>query len=452
MQSIIHHTGSLEEQLVTTNVVIESFGNAKTMHNNNSSRFGKLLQVKFIRESGVIAGGNIQTLLLEKSRVTSNGGHERNFHIFYNILKGLKASNNLEHFGLTGLSQDDFVITSGESIEGPLDLQFYNGLVEALNEQELGAEEREDFFRLVSGILHLGNAKFEHIDQADGTHRLQLHNSSHGPNTPSELHWTRGAKMWGVDDAELLKAVTKRKVVLAGETIEKFATVEQAEATRDAVCKHVYARLFDIIIERMNETLQVRGEKAAASEIKRLSDGNDAPMRGACSIFLLDIFGFEIMLHNSVEQLCINFCNERLHNFFLADVFVSEAEEYRRQGIQEAPKIDFKDNADVLTLISGKGGLFRMLAEELRIPNGSDQGFLRKVQNTYLQAPGSNQKLPGVVVKTPPRYPESTKCFSIQHFAGVVPYNVTDWLVKNQDQVIGCASSPTAIDTYVRVL
>jgi myosin protein heavy chain len=116
--TVAHSNGSLEEQLVTANIVIESFGNSKTMHNNNSSRFGKMLQVKFVQASGVISGGHIQTLLLEKSRVTDNGGHERNFHIFYNLLKGLKASDNLEKFKLSGFNQENFSIIAGEHKEG----------------------------------------------------------------------------------------------------------------------------------------------------------------------------------------------------------------------------------------------------------------------------------------------------------------------------------------------
>jgi myosin heavy subunit len=406
------------------------------MHNNNSSRFGKLLQVKFIRASGIIAGGHIQTLLLEKSRVTSNGGHERNFHIFYNILKGLKATDNLQKFGLTGMTQNDFVISSGESVEGPLDLKFYNDLVEALSEQEFKDDERDDIFRIVSGILHLANARFLQTDQSDGSHTLSLNETSRGPKSSSEKHWTAGAEMWGVDQAGLLQAITTKKVSFrSGETIEKVVSVDQAEGTRDALCKHAYSHLFNMIIHRMNETLRSRGSKAAANETKRLSSSEASA--ADCSIFLLDIFGFEIMLHNSVEQLCINFCNERLHNFFLADVFVSEQEEYRRQGIQDIPKIEFKDNGNLLTLISGKSGIFQMLAEELRIPNGSDKGFLSKVLTKFMKSGSKSQpsELDGLVVKTPPKYPESEKCFSIQHFAGVVPYNVTNWLQKNQDQV-----------------
>jgi myosin heavy subunit len=316
-------------------------------------------------------------------------------------------------------------------------LQFYNELIEALDEQEFFDEERDGLFKVVAGVLHFGNVRFVKTDLPDGSHTLGLAEESFSEMS-SEMHWAAGAEMWGVDSEGLMKAVTTTKRKVGGETIESMLQVEQAEGMLSALCKHCYSDLFNLVIAHMNKILASRGDKAQAAEHKRMSIASS--LHTSCSIFLLDIFGFEIMLHNSVEQLCINFCNERLHNFFLADVFLSEEEEYKRQGIVDVPKITYKDNGNLLKLIAGKGGVFAMLAEEIRIPNGADDGFLHKLLKKFMKSgpPSKTDKpseLDGLIVKTPPSYHDSNKCFSVQHFAGVVPYNVTGWLHKNQDQV-----------------
>ncbi|CAD6186727.1 unnamed protein product [Caenorhabditis auriculariae] len=388
--------GTLEEQIVQTNPVLEAFGNAKTVRNNNSSRFGKFIRTHF-SGSGKLAGGDIEHYLLEKSRVVRQAAGERCYHIFYQIMSGndpslrgrLKLTNDIKYY--------HFCSQAELTIEGMDDKDEMRLTQEAFDIMGFEDHEVNDLYRAVAGIMHMGEMKFkqrprEEQAEADG-----------------EDDAANAAYCFGINHEELLKALTKPRVRVGTEWVNKGQNLEQVNWAVSGLAKAIYARMFKWLISRCNKTLD-------AKEIER-----------KFFIGVLDIAGFEIFDFNSFEQLWINFVNERLQQFFNHHMFVLEQEEYKREGIQWT-FIDFGlDLQACIELIEKPLGIISMLDEECIVPKATDMTYVQKLLDQHLG------KHPNFQKPKPPKGKQAEAHFAIVHYAGTVRYNATNFLEKNKD-------------------
>ncbi|KAL0816304.1 hypothetical protein Bca101_072748 [Brassica carinata] len=360
----------IEYEILKTNPILEAFGNAKTLRNDNSSRFGKLIEIHF-SESGKISGAQVQTFLLEKSRVVQCAEGERSYHIFYQLCAG--ASPALREFYFVSLSIDLKTLM----------------LQEALDIVHVSKEDQESVFAMLAAVLWLGNVSFTVID-----------NENHVEPVADESLSTV-AKLIGCNINELKLSLSKRNMRVGKDTIVQKLTLPQAIDARDALAKSVYSCLFDWLVEQINESLAV-GKR-----------------RTGRSISILDIYGFESFDKNSFEQFCINYANERLQQHFNRHLFKLEQEEYIQDGI-DWTRVDFEDNQDCLSLFEKKPlGLLSLLDEESTFPNGTDLTLANKLK----QHLHSNSCFKG----------DREKLFTVVHYAGEVTYDTTGFLEKNRD-------------------
>ncbi|KAI4313211.1 hypothetical protein L6164_026207 [Bauhinia variegata] len=378
----------IEYEILKTNPILEAFGNAKTLRNDNSSRFGKLIEIHF-SETGKISGANIQTFLLEKSRVVQCNEGERSYHIFYQLCAG--APNSLrEKLNLKSVEDYKYLRQSNcYSISGVNDAEEFWIVMEALDVVHIGKEDQENVFAMLAAVLWLGNISFTVIDNENHVQAVEdegLHNV---------------AKLIGCDIEDLKLTLSTRKMKVGNDIIVQKLTLSQAIDARDALAKSIYACLFDWLVEQINNSLAV-GKK-----------------RTGRSISILDIYGFESFDRNSFEQFCINYANERLQQHFNRHLFKLEQEEYIQDGIDWA-KVEFDDNQDCLNLFEKKPlGLLSLLDEESTFPNGTDLTFANKLKQ-HLK---SNSCFRG----------ERDKAFTVCHYAGEVMYDTTGFLEKNRD-------------------
>eukprot|EP01128_Nolandella_sp_AFSM9_P005027 TRINITY_DN2371_c0_g1_i1.p1 TRINITY_DN2371_c0_g1~~TRINITY_DN2371_c0_g1_i1.p1 ORF type:complete len:1548 (+),score=443.67 TRINITY_DN2371_c0_g1_i1:76-4644(+) len=379
----------VEQRILKANPLLEAFGNAKTLRNNNSSRFGKWMEVHF-NKKGQICGARILSYLLEKSRVTFQSGAERNYHIFYQLLAGGDANLKRE-LGLTKAEDYDF-INKCKKVEGIDDEEEFNQIMSSFQELRFKKEEAFQLFRVVAGILHLGNIKF--TKQGEGS------------NVSNKNVLNKAAEVLKISPQGLEKALTNRKITVRGETTVIPLDVDAALEARDSLAKHLYGSMFDWLVKRVNQSL---------------SDGLDT--RQTRVIGVLDIFGFEIFEENSFEQLCINFTNEKLQQKFNQTTFKEEEGLYQREKIK-FKHIDFIDNQEVLDLIELKpSGVMPLLDEELKMPRRSDDNFLQKCINKHSKHPRFKKPI------------KLADAFSVLHYAGEVTYKATGFLDKNKDQM-----------------
>lgn len=378
----------IEYEILKTNPILEAFGNAKTSRNDNSSRFGKLIEIHF-SETGKISGANIQTFLLEKSRVVQCAEGERAYHIFYQLCVGAPPALR-EKLNLMSAKEYKYLRQSScYSINGVDDAEQFRIVVEALDIVHVSKEDQESVFAMLAAVLWLGNVSFTVID-----------NENHVEPVADEGLITV-AKLIGCDIGELKLALSTRKMRVGNDTIVQNLTLSQATDTRDALAKSIYACLFEWLVEQINKSLAV-GKR-----------------RTGRSISILDIYGFESFDRNSFEQFCINYANERLQQHFNRHLFKLEQEEYIQDGIDWA-KVDFEDNKDCLNLFEKKPlGLLSLLDEESTFPNGTDLTFANKLK----QHLNSNPCFRG----------ERDKSFTVSHYAGEVIYDTTGFLEKNRD-------------------
>ncbi|CAN1812414.1 VIII-1 [Linum perenne] len=378
----------IEHEILKTNPILEAFGNAKTLRNDNSSRFGKLIEIDF-SETGKISGARIQTFLLEKSRVVQCIAGERSYHIFYQLCAGassrlrdklhLKSVNDYKY-----LRQSDCC-----SIDGVDDAQNFHIVTEALDTVHVSREDQENVFAMLAAVLWLGNVSFSVID-----------NENHVEPLADECLMAV-AELIGCKVEELKLALSTRKMRVGNDAIVQKLTLSQAMDTRDALAKSIYACLFEWLVEQINKSLAV-GKK-----------------RTGRSISILDIYGFESFQRNSFEQFCINYANERLQQHFNRHLFKLEQEEYIQDGI-DWTKVDFEDNQNCLNLFEKKPlGLLSLLDEESTFPNGTDLTLANKLKQ-HLQ---SNSCFRG----------DRGKAFTVCHYAGEVTYDTTGFLEKNRD-------------------
>ncbi|XP_034474530.1 myosin heavy chain, muscle isoform X32 [Drosophila innubila] len=397
--------GSLEDQVVQTNPVLEAFGNAKTVRNDNSSRFGKFIRIHF-GPTGKLAGADIETYLLEKARVISQQSLERSYHIFYQIMSG--AVPGVKDYCLLSDNIYDYYNVSQGKVTVP---SIDDGEEFALADQAFDIlgftkQEKEDVYRITAAVMHMGGMKFKQRGREEQAEQ------------DGEEEGGRVSKLFGCDTAELYKNLLKPRIKVGNEFVTQGRNVQQVTNSIGALCKGVFDRLFKWLVKKCNETL-------------------DTKQKRQHFIGVLDIAGFEIFDYNGFEQLCINFTNEKLQQFFNHHMFVLEQEEYKKEGIEWA-FIDFgMDLLACIDLIEKPMGILSILEEESMFPKATDQTFSEKLTNTHLGKSAPFQK------PKPPKPGQQAAHFAIGHYAGCVAYNITGWLEKNKDPL-----NDTVVDQF----
>lgn len=392
----------VESRVLASNPILEAFGNAKTTRNDNSSRFGKYVQIFFDQRHEII-GAAIKTYLLEKTRVVGQAVDERNYHIFYQLLAG--ADNVVkEQLLLQGRDWQDFAYLrmGGCGVIADVnDAEEFRLTCESLAVAGFSASQQMALFRVLAAILFLGNVAFEQNAE------------DHAVLSVVDPALVAACELLQADPAELAKWMTKRLLVTRVESLELSLNATQAVAARDAVAKCLYARVFDCIVARLNALLA----PAAAN-----------PPSKTTFIGVLDIYGFERFESNSFEQFCINYANEKLQHEFNQQVFKLEQELYDREQIAWS-FINFSDNQPCIDMIEARGGILDLLDEECRFPNGSDTSFLDKIQQ---QIPKMNAGTGQFLLQ---ERLQTQNTFTIRHFAYDVAYTVDSFLDKNRDLV-----------------
>eukprot|EP00929_Paragymnodinium_shiwhaense_P045579 TRINITY_DN2326_c0_g1_i1.p1 TRINITY_DN2326_c0_g1~~TRINITY_DN2326_c0_g1_i1.p1 ORF type:complete len:1588 (-),score=461.47 TRINITY_DN2326_c0_g1_i1:476-5137(-) len=389
--------GGVEDSVLRTNPVLEAFGNAMTVRNNNSSRFGKWIDMRFSRNFEIL-GCSLTSYLLEVTRVCRQAEGERCFHIFYQILKA-RETDFLKPLKLQALDKYAYLRGSVQRAPGVDDAAWFGELRDAFSSLEFEAETQLDVFRVVAGVLSLGNVAF------DGE-EAKITNAAAAAAV---------CELLGVDTDAFTECCLVRKLVVGSEVTLAKNNAEQARAVRDGLARLLYGRLFLWIIKQMNAMLMdgAPDEEADADHQRLLG--------------ILDIAGFESFAVNSLEQLLINLSNEHLQQNFNQVVLKTEMNECAREGVKLPSTIDFNDNTESLALIEGKGGLLDALEEAMVGPKPSESVFLSKVTKDHA-------KHPRLVL---PKIP--TGGFTVKHYAGEVPYTITDWLEKNTEKVPSAA-------------
>nr|XP_033792370.1 unconventional myosin-VI isoform X3 [Geotrypetes seraphini] len=422
----------IDERIVEANPLLEAFGNAKTVRNNNSSRFGKFVEIHFNEKNSVV-GGFVSHYLLEKSRICVQGQDERNYHIFYRLCAGapeeirqklhLSSPDNFRYLnrGCTryfATKETDKQILQNRkspeylkqgSLKDPLldDHGDFNRMCIAMKKIGLDDAEKLDLFRVVAGVLHLGNIDFEESGHTSGGCTLK-NKSSQSLESCAEL--------LGLDQEDLRVSLTSRVMLTTaggtkGTVIKVPLKVEQANNARDALAKAVYARLFDRVVNRVNLCFPFKSS--------------------SFFIGVLDIAGFEYFEHNSFEQFCINYCNEKLQQFFNERILKEEQELYQKEGLG-VNEVHYVDNQDCIDLIEGKlVGVLDILDEENRLPQPSDQHFTAVVHQKHKDH--FRLSIPRKSKLTVHRNVRDDEGFIIRHFAGAVCYETTQFVEKNND-------------------
>merc|ERR1719323_249851 len=387
---------SLEDQIVATNPILESYGNAKTSRNDNSSRFGKFIRIHFT-SSGKLCGCDIESYLLEKSRITQQQEVERSYHIFYQLLQPavptMKADCLLgdDIYDYSYVSQGKVTVASIDDNE---ELEYTDAAFDIIG---FTNQEKWDCYKITAAVMSAGEVKFVQKGRDDQAE-------------PGEMAYpTKIATLFGVDVHELLKGFCKPKIKVGAEWVTKGQTCEQATNGVGGIARACFDRIFKWLIIKCNDTLI------------------DKSMKKANFCAVLDIAGFEMFEYNGFEQISINFVNEKLQQFFNHHMFVVEQEEYVREGIDWA-MVDFgMDLAACIIMFEKPMGIWAILEEETLFPKSTDKSFEDKLKSGHLG-------------KSPPFAKPQSKTdknahFAIIHYAGTVSYNVTGWLEKNKDPV-----------------
>ncbi|KAK9691721.1 hypothetical protein RND81_09G214500 [Saponaria officinalis] len=385
---------TVEQQVLESNPVLEAFGNAKTVRNNNSSRFGKFVEIQFDKR-GRISGAAIRTYLLERSRVCQVSDPERNYHCFYLLCAA--PQEVVEKYKLQSPKSFHYLNQSKcYELDGISDARDYLATRRAMDIVGISEKEQEAIFRVVAAILHLGNIDFTKGQEVD---------SSVLKDDKSKFHLKIVSELLMCDPKALEDALLKRVMITPEEVIKRSLDPLNATVSRDGLAKTVYSRLFDWLVDKIN-----------------VSIGQDPNSK--CLIGVLDIYGFESFKHNSFEQFCINFTNEKLQQHFNQHVFKMEQEEYTKEKIDWS-YIEFVDNQDVLDLIEKKpGGVIALLDEACMFPKSTPETFASKLFQTYK----SHRRL----VK--PKLSRTN--FIVSHYAGEVLYQSDQFLDKNKDYVV----------------
>uniref|UniRef100_A0A8D3B4S5 Myosin, heavy chain 10, non-muscle n=1 Tax=Scophthalmus maximus TaxID=52904 RepID=A0A8D3B4S5_SCOMX len=393
---VMHHQnpGELERQLLQANPILESFGNAKTVKNDNSSRFGKFIRINF-DVTGYIVGANIETYLLEKSRAIRQAKDERTFHIFYQLLAG--AGEHLRSdLLLEGFNNYRFLSNGNVTIPGQQDKDNFHESMEAMHIMSFGHEEILAMLKVVSSVLQFGNIVFKKERNTD--------QASMPDNTAAQ----KLCHLLGLNVMEFTRAILSPRIKVGRDYVQKAQTKEQADFAVEALAKATYERLFRWLVHRINKALD---------RTKR---------QGASFIGILDIAGFEIFQLNSFEQMCINYTNEKLQQLFNHTMFILEQEEYQREGIEWSFidfGLDLQPCIDLIERPANPPGVLALLDEECWFPKATDKTFVEKL----IQEQGTHPKF------QKPRQLKDKADFCILHYAGKVDYKADEWLMKNMD-------------------
>ncbi|XP_077145978.1 unconventional myosin-VI isoform X6 [Ranitomeya variabilis] len=422
----------IDERIVEANPLLEAFGNAKTVRNNNSSRFGKFVEIHFNEKYSVV-GGFVSHYLLEKSRICVQGQDERNYHIFYRLCAGapeeirqklfLSSPDNFRYLNrgctryFASKDTDKQILQNRKSpeylkhgsLKDPLldDHGDFNRMCIAMKKIGLDDTEKLDLFRVVAGVLHLGNIDFEEAGSTSGGCTLKNKSSK-------SLEYC--SALLGLDQDDLRVSLTTRVMLTTaggakGTVIKVPLKVEQANNARDALAKAVYGKLFDHVVNRVNQCFPFE--------------------RSSYFIGVLDIAGFEYFEHNSFEQFCINYCNEKLQQFFNERILKEEQELYQKEGLG-VNEVHYVDNQDCIDLIESKlVGILDILDEENRLPQPSDQHFTSMVHQKHKNH--FRLTIPRKSKLTVHRNIRDDEGFIIRHFAGAVCYETTQFVEKNND-------------------
>ncbi|XP_045910344.1 myosin-IIIb isoform X2 [Micropterus dolomieu] len=392
---------TLREKILQVNPLVEAFGNACTAINDNSSRFGKYLEMKFT-PTGAVIGAKISEYLLEKSRVIKQAMGEKNFHIFYYIYAGLYHQDKLKTYRLPDRTPPRYIDSRHckvmqDIVSSKLYKEQFDAIQECFRNIGFTEEEVNSVYRILSAILNTGNIEFTAITSQHQTDKSEVPNSEALENAASLLC---------IGPEELQEALTSQCVVTRGETIIRTNTVDKATDVRDAMSKALYGRLFSWIVNRINSLLQ--------------PDMNNCAAESSMNVGILDIFGFENFKKNSFEQLCINIANEQIQFYFNQHIFALEQMEYQSEGV-DASLVEYEDNRPILDMFLQKPmGLLSLLDEESRFPQATDHTLVDKFEDNlrckYFWIPKRVEL-----------------CFGIQHYAGKVMYNVNGFLEKNRD-------------------
>ncbi|XP_074163944.1 myosin-14 isoform X1 [Sminthopsis crassicaudata] len=385
--------GELERQLLQANPILEAFGNAKTVKNDNSSRFGKFIRINF-DVAGYIVGANIETYLLEKSRAIRQAKDECSFHIFYQLLGG--AGEQLKEDLLLQPCSEYRFLTNGPASSPGQERELFHETLESLRVLGFTHEEIISMLRVVSAVLQFGNIslkKERHSDQA---------------TMPDNTAAQKLCRLLGLGVTDFSRALLSPRIKVGRDYVQKAQTKEQADFALEALAKASYERLFRWLVLRLNRAL------------------DRSPRQGASFLGILDIAGFEIFQLNSFEQLCINYTNEKLQQLFNHTMFVLEQEEYQREGIPWTFLdfgLDLQPCIDLIERPANPPGLLALLDEECWFPKATDKSFVEKVA----QEQGGHPKFQR------PRQLRDQADFSVLHYAGKVDYKANEWLMKNMD-------------------
>ncbi|XP_038129419.1 myosin-9-like [Cyprinodon tularosa] len=399
--AVLSH-GELEKQLLQANPILEAFGNAKTVKNDNSSRFGKFIRINF-DVNGYIVGANIETYLLEKSRGVRQAKEERSFHIFYYMLTGA-GDKMRSDLCLEDYSKYRFLSNGNVTIPGQTDKEMFQETMEAFNIMSIPEEEITGLLKVVSAVLQLGNMIFKkerHSDQA---------------SMPDDTAAQKVCHLLGINVTDFTRAILSPRIKVGRDYVQKAQTQEQAEFAVEALAKASYERMFRWLVMRINKALD---------KTKR---------QGASFIGILDIAGFEIFELNSFEQLCINYTNEKLQQLFNHTMFILEQEEYQREGIEWSFidfGLDLQPCIDLIEKPAGPPGILALLDEECWFPKATDKTFVEKLA----QEQGTHPKF----VK--PKKLKDDADFCVIHYAGKVDYKANEWLMKNMDPLNECVAT-----------
>lgn len=405
-------TNSIEAQVLQSNPILESFGNARTMRNDNSSRFGKFIEIQFTR-MGRLIGAQIDVYLLEKVRLVTQAMGERNYHIFYEILSGMDSGELRKFFIAPTATPDDFRITASGTYDrrdGVSDKDTYRTLRSAMNTMNFSNDEQNDVFSIAGAILHASNLTFRDL----GGQEAELDERN--------IHLEPVCYLLGVTAEDLNRALCHFSITAGKDTeVRRSLNLEQAEKGLEALLKATYGALFTYLVDRINDSISCKQGMNESDE-----EGSvDPVMDPAACIGVLDIFGFESFQTNSFEQLCINYCNEALQQQFNAFVLKNEQREYEREGIDWS-FIEFPENQDVLDLIEKRGsGILSILDDQCRAPGTSDKSFALDV---YRKCKGQNRFSAN-------RKQTAVLQFSVHHYAGPVEYSTECFVEKNRDEL-----------------
>jgi len=398
---------SIESKVLQSNPILESFGNARTIRNDNSSRFGKFIELQFT-SCGTLVGASIETYLLEKVRLVTQSPGERLYHIFFELLEGMSESELRQYYLASTATPDDFAMMNSSGTydrrDGVSDVDNYKALRSAMNTMKFQPQEQNDIFSVTAALLHASNLILLEKSGHDDASVLDMTN----------IHLDPVCRLLGIVQEDLNEALCTFSIQAGrGASVKRSMSQSQAEKELEALIKAIYGALFQYLVMRINDSIAYQSE-----------EDKEKP-RPAATIGVLDIFGFESFATNSFEQLCINYCNEALQQQFNAFVLKNEQEEYEREGI-DWKFIEFPENQDVLDLIDKRGsGILNILDDQCRAPGTSDRSFAADV---YSKCNGHARFLAN-------RKQVAVLQFEVLHYAGPVEYRSDGFLEKNRDEL-----------------